>query len=374
MANTDDLSTQLRTQRDQLVVKQAELTNLISLLTRAADALDLYAATATVTAPLAPVAAPVLSPAATPAPTPAATPAPTAAPAPTPAPQPLIAVADHPNTLLAVGNSWLEDGVWGQGALTRGVYTDINGAQFEQQIGIDPQLGPNGEVAGRVTWKWPTGTTEVKSYESLVTGNKPGYSNTWITPAGESVVLPDGTQSQVYPSGKTPNSIFPLQLPLASLKSSFDYAHNQPPTGRGHLTYDIFLQKIPDQTHGFNSQGEISHEIMIPVDFWGGYGQYPKRNPAWYSHDVTLDGVLWHVYYDPLFNSGQWKFIVFEPDAPLGGRTLNLDVFINYLATQKDPTGAAWANGNEYCVSVEFGVEPMDGTGDITMRNYRVWK
>ena len=37
-------------------------------------------------------------------------------------------------------------------------------------------------------------------------------------------------------------------------------------------------------------------------------------------------------------------------------------------------TGTPWAKGNEYVVSVELGVEPQDGTGDITMFNYRVWK
>jgi hypothetical protein len=293
-----------------------------------------------------------------------------------------ISLGVWPTTILQTGFDteayWLQDGVWGPGALTRGTYTGLTGSQYQQSMGVSRTMGANGEVAGRITWAWPTGTTEVKSYMAFLSGNKPGYANSWITPAGFDVRLLDGTNSQVYPSGKTPGTIFPLQLPIASLKSSASYKHNAAPSGRGHLSYDIWLQSTPDQTHGFNSAGEITHEIMIPLDYWGGYGAYKAggggRNPAWYSHDATIDGRLWHIFYAPNFN-GQWKFIVFEPDQPgIQPGSLNLAAFINYVATQKDSSGATWAKGNEYCVSVELGVEPVDGTGDITMFNYRVWK
>ena len=75
----------------------------------------------------------------------------------------------------------------------------------------------------------------------------------------------------------------------------------------------------------------------------------------------------------PSFMNG-WKFIVFEPDQPIQPGTLDLAKFINYVATQRDALGQPWANGNEYCVSVELGVEPVEGTGDITMDKFRVWK
>lgn len=295
--------------------------------------------------------------------------APASTPAPTPTPRPLIPVADHPFTLLEVGDYWFEDGVWGAGALTRGIYTGLTGTQYEQLIGVSPDLGPNGEVSGRVSWKWPTGSTEVKSYPSFVNGNKPGYQNSWICPAGENVVLLDGTVRQIYPSGPTPNSIFPLQLPIGTLMSSVDYVHNEEPTGRGHLTYDIWLQKTPTQEHGFNAKGEISHEIMIPQNSWGGYGKYPHRNPTWYSHDAVIDGRLFHIYSNPTFNGGQWHWVCFQPDQDIPpGIELNLGLFIDYLADR------GWSTGTEYCVSVECGVEPFDGTGDLNISNYRVWR
>jgi hypothetical protein len=312
-------------------------------------------------------------------------PAPTE-PAPTaPAPDPIktdstvpqIPLGHWPSTLLQTGWDsdayWVEDGVWGAGSLTHGTYTGLNGSKYEQSIGRGTTTGPNGEVAFRTSWKWPVGTTEVKSFPGLIRGNKPGYYNTWTGPAGKPILLLNDTYSDIYPSGKTPGSFFPLQLPIASLKTTFNYAHNQAPTGRGHLAYDIWLQHTPDQTHGWNSKGEISHEIMIPLNYWGDYGKHPTRNPGWYSHDATIDGRLWHVYYAPNFN-GQWKFVVFQPPGPVAPGTLDLAKFINYVATQKDGNGVPWATGKEYAVSVELGIEPVEGTGDMTVHNYRVWK
>ena len=180
--------------------------------------------------------------------------------------------------------------------MTRGTYTGLNGSQYEQQVGVSSQMGPKGEVAARMAWKWPTGTTEIKSYPSLLVGNKPGYNNAWTTPGGHPVLLLDGTYSQVTPSGKTPGTFFPLQLPIASLKSSFAYKHNETPTGQGHLSYDIWLQETPDQINGM-AASPISHEIMIPLTNWGNYGSHIiGRNSGWYDHDVTIDGKLFHVY------------------------------------------------------------------------------
>ena len=219
----------------------------------------------------------------------------------------------------------------------------------------------------------PPATTEVKSYPSLLVGNKPGYFNTSNTPGGHPVRQLDGTNSQVTPSGKTPGSIFPLQLPIASLKSSFAYKHNATPTGQGHLSYDIWLQETPEQVNGM-AASPITHEIMIPLTNWGNYGSHIiGRNPGWYDHDVTIDGKLFHVYVAKGADGGVredffggWKFIVFQPDQPIEAGTLDLAKFINYVATRKDRIGHPWATGREHAVSVELGVEPVDGIGDLT--------
>jgi hypothetical protein len=297
--------------------------------------------------------------------------APAPAPAPVPAPVPVpvsnIAVQNNGNNYLQIGDYWVNDGIWGAGSLTQGTYTDINGSTYEQAAGISKTLGPNGEISWRTTWKWPTGTTEVKSYPSAIAGSKPGCANTWITPCGANVVLPDGSTRQVYPSGATPNSVFPQQLPIAPTYSSFAYQQNVTPTGHGHLSYDIWLQNTPTQCHGFGACNEITHEIMIPLTYWGGYGSYPGRNPGWYVKDETIDGRLWHIYYAPNFN-GAWKFIVFEPTGDVAPGTLDLSKFINYVQT------AGWTTGNTWVVSAELGIEPVDGVGDLTVSNYRVWK
>jgi hypothetical protein len=308
-------------------------------------------------------------------------------PAPAPAPTDgKIATGNWPNTLLQTGFDhdayWIEDGVWGAGGLTRGTYTGMNGTQYEQSTGVSPNMGPNGEVSFRMTWKWPTGTTEVKSYPSVVSGAKPGWYNSWTTPGGFNVRLLNGTDSTIYPTGATPGTFFPLQLPIASLKSSFSYSHLATPTGRGHLSYDIWLQSSPTQAYGFGA-APITHEIMIPLNNWGDYGKHlVGRNPAWYSHDATIDGRLFHVYVNkdasgvvrPNFGGG-WKFVVFQPDAFIPpGTTLDIAKFVNYVATQKDSAGTPWGNGNEHMVSIELGVEPVDGVGDLQINNYRVWK
>jgi hypothetical protein len=342
--------------------------------------------TAPAPAPAAPASSPAPAPAATPASAPASAPA-TAASAPA-APSSAgtnvgeIPLGTWPTTLLQVGNSndayFVEDAVWAPWGLTRGSYTGVYGTSYEQYTGVSPNIGPNGEVGFRMAWKWPQCCNEIKSFPSIVSGRKPGWFNTWTKPGGYDVLLPDGSYSQTFPSGATPGTFLPLQLPVASLKTSFNYTHMTPPNGRGHLAYDIFLQNTPQQANGFGIN--VTHEIMIPLDYWGGYGQYPTRNPAWYDHDVTIDGILFHIYVvkdsngvvTPTF-AGGWKFIVFEPDQPIQPGTLDLAKFINYTSTQHDTSGAPWTNGNEWAVSVELGAEVAQGEGDIQVSNYRVW-
>lgn len=294
-----------------------------------------------------------------------------------------IAVADWPNVILQSSDYWSNEDIWGATGLTRGPYTGINGTTYEQQIGFaSPRLNPaSGAVSARFTWKYPTGTTEVKAYPSIIAGNKPGwYQASAPNPAGYNVILPDGSTSTTSPSGKTPNSIFPLALPVTSLKSRFAYTNNQTPTGRGHLTYDIWLQNTGTQGHGFAAP-PITTEIMIPLYYWGNYGAYVAggggRNPGWYVGDATIDGLLWHCYFAPTFN-GAWVFIVFEPDGPVPNRQLNLAAFINYAVSQGWTAGGMAMGGGAtstaatHVVSVELGIEPVDGTGDLTLSAFDV--
>lgn len=290
---------------------------------------------------------------------------------------------------LQVGNPldayWIENNPWGQGPLTEGTASN----QYEQRIGRGTTVGPNGEVAFRTNWRWPQGTTEVKGYPSILYGRKPGYYSTGNLVNGLPVRLPDGSISQTAPSGHTPGTILPIQLPLKSLKSKFAYQHNATPTGQGQLTYDIWLQSNPKQDAGWGN-ASITHEIMIPLANWGNYGSHAGgRNPSWYDHTATIGGRLYHVYATKgsdgclRYNFGGlngnygktgWKMIAFVPDQmPVAAGEIDLAAIINYLATRRDACGQPWGLGNEYVSSVELGVEPVVGTGDITVHNFKVW-
>jgi hypothetical protein len=285
---------------------------------------------------------------------------------------------DSENHLLQLGNDndayWVSDGPWGANGVTEGPGAD----QYEERIGVYPPVGPRGEVAFRTKWRWPRGENEVKGYPAIISGRRPGYYSPNSLPAGQAVRLLDDSISASAPSGATPGTFLPLQLPINSLVTQFNFSHLAPPTGAGQLTYDIWLQSSTEQRQGFGPL--ITHEIMIPLDNWGGYGSYPNgRNPAWYDHDVTIDGRLYHVYAAktdgallPNFQRG-WKFIVFQPDVvPVAPGQINLAAIVNYIATRTDARGNRWAAGNEYLVSVELGVEPVEGTGDIVVYDYKV--
>lgn len=348
-----------------------------------------------------------------------ASPAPSPSPAPAPATsEPVVATAAMPTAWLQTGNAtdayMVEDNRWGQGSITEG----SGSTQFMQEVGRALAVGSNGEVAFRTRWSWPHPNDDVKAYPSIIRGRKPGMYGPDRKPAWEKdVLLPDGanTVSTRVPSGDTPGTNMPLSFPLSTLQSRFQYGHNISPTGQGHLVYDIWLQQNAAQDFGFAS-ASITHEIMVPVCNWGGYGSHPSGRPAgWYDHDATIGGILWHVYacknfgYNPVtgnwdggsypgvqynFSAGGlngaftneetgqgrigWKFICFVPDMPLpadasGHVTIPLAALLNYVSTRNDERGIPWARGTEKVASVELGVEPIYGVGDITVWDYRVW-
>jgi hypothetical protein len=216
---------------------------------------------------------------------------------------PTIATAAHPDDWLQCGSTsdgyFVEDNRWGRGGITEGAGAD----QFMQEVGRSLTIGPNGEVAARMKWRWPVvEDTEVKGYPALIDGRKPGYYGPANKPAWDkNILLPDGadTVSTASPSGPTPGTDLPDQLPISSLRSRFKVQKNVDPTGVGHLVFDIWLQQNAAQDFGF-SAASITHEIMIPIFNWGNYGGHNSlpnnSNPAWYDHDVTIGGILWHVY------------------------------------------------------------------------------
>lgn len=292
-------------------------------------------------------------------------------PAPSPSPPPSgggdVELILSKNTMLQIdttGHSfWIQDDTWGTQGMTRGTYTGVNGTTFESYFG----RAADGSVRYRWAWKVPKGPNEVKLYETCIFGAKPGYYNEWTTPNGLEIVLPNGKTSTVAPSGVTPGTWLPLVCDgnLAPIMATCNFRHMEEPTGLGQLAYDIWMQSTPEQAYGFGN-APLTHEIMIQLDNWGSYGGHPHgSNPAWYNQDVTLEGILWHFYYVENFGHG-WKFCVFKPDTPLMPVTkeLNLAAFANWLKTK------GFANGREYMVDIEIGVEAVEATGDIQVDNY----
>lgn len=293
------------------------------------------------------------------------------------------------------------ENVWNAAGLNRqdgaASYSGVGASSYYQLVGVDqPALSVSttaGHAPAAARWKWgfPTGSVEIKTYPSLIAGEKPGWANVGPNPAGIPVLLPDGTTSTVAPSGPTPNDMFPITLTSLSagggktLNTTFSWAHNMTPTGRGQLAYDIWLCSSAIQGSGFAAP-PITTEIMIQLDSWGSpipYGRHPDgRNPGWYSHDVTLLGIDWHIYHSDTtatdsFN-GEWRFFVFQPDAahiPLSNSFSSLDLaaLIAYVGAQGGFAGWTSTDASAtHVVSVELGVEVQDGEGDLTLYNFTV--
>lgn len=303
---------------------------------------------------------------------------------------PEIPVASSSQLWLQAGNSndayFIEDNRWGNGGLAEGVTS----GQYEQYVGRSTSVGPNGEVAFRTKWRWPQGATEVKGYPSILYGRKPGYSSNDNLMGGHPIQLPDGSLSQASPAGATPGTVLPMQMPVQSLKAKFAFKHNSTPTGQGQLAFDIWLQSTPDQGRGFTA-ASITHEIMVPLSNWGNYGGHNVpggRNGSWFDHTATIGGKQYHVYatkggdgclrYDFGSLNGShgkngWKMIAFVPAVlPADPGEIDLAALVNYVATRVDRCGEKWATGNEYVTSIELGVEPVVGTGDITVYDYKI--
>jgi hypothetical protein len=361
------------------------------------------------------------------------TPAPTPVPTPAPGAVPSITTARHPADMLEIGKFWVLDNRWGK----RGINEGAASYEFMQEVERSRTVTPEGGVAVRIKWKWPEFNQqgvaindnpnygEVKGYPAIIYGGMPGCANTegpypaWMyavrAPDGVTVPsAPPGAPQDVVrewqpqggsvitkvPCGFPPESLLPMKIdsmPDTPLVANFKWVKNAACTGRGHLSWDIWLQETNDQAQGFPN-ASITHEIMIPVGNWGIYGRHPNgRPPFWYSHDTTIDGVLYHVYFAGegyTFSDGTlagkfaneekggmrtgWKFIIFQHDGDnhprdaSGNVRMDLSKFIAHCKTRKDKNGVNYVRGTEYCMSAQLGVEQVWGNGDLTIYDFNV--
>jgi len=365
-----------------------------------------------------------------PAPSPSPTPGPTPAPAPSGG-VPMIEAVRHPADMLEIGPYWIIDNRWGMRGLTEG----NESYQFMQAVERSRTMTPSGGAALRIVWKWPEfnqqgqaindnpNYNEVKGYPCVSYGPMPGHSGPDQYPAWEYAVrAPDGVVLQTAPAGtpsniaeqwqpkggsvirRVPSSCAPghvlpkriSSLAAGSLVADFKWKKTGTTNGRGHLSWDIWLQETPDQAFGFN-KASLTHEIMIPMGNWGLYGRHPNgRNPGWYSHDVTIDGVVYHVYLAGAaysFGGGMqgnftneetgakrtgWKFVVFQHDGDnhptdaSGNIHLDFQKFFSHMTSHKGLGGVNIARGVEYCTNMQLGVEMVYGQGDLTLYDFAI--
>ncbi|HEY0887058.1 MAG TPA: CBM35 domain-containing protein [Ramlibacter sp.] len=289
---------------------------------------------------------------------------------------------------------WLDDNTWGSGSFQRGAYGGLTGSTFETQYGIGP-VSSNGEISWRSAWKWPTtgaGDDQVKAYPGPIFGRRPGwYDANCPCPNGSAIVQESGQPVRTLPIGPTPGTFLPLQIGagLPDINASFAFRHlvapsADPAAGKGHIAFDIWLQNTAQQFHGADTNFARSHEIMIPLNYWGGYGEWSRRPTDWRNYcNCTFqhNGITFHVLHAEPYSaswSNYWAFTIFQPEVPLSEdvvRTFNISAFINFLRNMSKPgTGAPVVPATDWLVDIELGVEPIYGVGDVQFSGYRVWR
>ena len=221
----------------------------------------------------------------------------------------------------------IENNVWGRDGLT---------GPYSQCAGIS-QLAADGSVSARWTWSWPSGTSEVKGFPEIIYGQKPGYAPTSPT--------------------RLPMQVNGIRTATSKWSTKSTY------TGTGQLTFDLWLTR-DSARHGCFNCTPITHEIMVAVEPYGGYGL--NRNPAWFVEETTIDGQRYKVYKADNFGTIGWRFIVLQSVATRTSGSIDFVPIFSYLKSKK------LIVGDEYLSSVEFGTEPNVGTGDVLVQSYTV--
>jgi uncharacterized protein YcfL len=230
--------------------------------------------------------------------------------------------------LLTAGSYTVQNNQWGRRNLTDYSQCVANGG-----------VAADGSVSARWTWRWPAATWEVKGYPAIVFGQKPGYP-------------------------VTPNSNLPMQVDATSQVTT-SWSTRSSYTGQGQLTFDLWLTRDAIHRNDF-SDVPITHEIMVAVESYGGYGQ---QNPDWFVEEVTINGVRYKVYkadnFPPDGGEQRFRFLVFRMLTPMTQGTLEFKPLFDYLKAR------GLIQGDEYLSSIEFGSELVEGTGDVTVDSFK---
>jgi hypothetical protein len=251
----------------------------------------------------------------------------------TPGPMPAnnLSMITGVDAYVYAGPYFAQNNMWG--------ITGIAPGTFWETTGIGP-LTTNKSVSARWQWSYPSGPNEVKGYPAIGFGKKPGAAAT--------------------PGSNLPKLVDSIMSSICSWDTQSVY------TGKGQLTFDLWLVRDAQNYPNF-PQTPITHEIMLTVDSFGGYGV--TRNPAWYFGATIIDGVTYRVWKADNFGGGgmSWRFIVLQMVNPakLTKGSIDFKHVFNYLKS------AGLISGQEYLSSIEFGNEMEEGTGDTLIKDFK---
>ena len=230
-------------------------------------------------------------------------------------------------TKLYAGSYAVENNQWGSAGVV---------GAYSQCVGMG-SIAADGSVSARWTWTWPSGPSEVKGYPAIIYGQKPG-------------------------TVATPSSGLPKRLDLLNTART-NWQSQSTHTGTGQLTYDLWLTSDA-QSHASFLDTPITHEIMLAVEPYGGYGL--DRNPAWFIEQIDINGVTFKVYKADNFGppGHTWRFLVFQMLTPTVSGSIDWRPLFAYLKSKNFISGA------EYLSSIEFGTEINEGTGDVAIESF----
>lgn len=182
-------------------------------------------------------------------------------------------------------------------------------------------------------WHWPSTTSSVKAYPSLVSG--------WH-----------------WTEGYTPGSGFPTRL-SDNKNINTNVAYSIKADGTYNAAYDIWFHN----TNKASWDSTPTDEVMIWLNNTnaGPLGSYVET--------VTIGGSSWKVHKGWLDagNGKGWNVFSFVRTSNVSSASLNVKNFTDYLVNSKK-----WMANTKYVSSVEFGTEVFGGDGQINFSKWNV--
>lgn len=178
-------------------------------------------------------------------------------------------------------------------------------------------------------WNWPSSTTSVKGYPSVVAG--------WH-----------------WTDGYTKGSGLPVQLAAhKNVNTSVKYAFAKA-NGTYNAAYDLWLHTTNKATWA----NAPTDEVMIWLN--RNNGALPAGS---YKETVTLAGTQWDLYVGKV---SSWNVYSFVRKTPTTSASLNMTNFTDHLLKKN------YLTKDKYLSSVEFGTEIYNGSGAFRLFNWDV--